>query len=119
MPAGRRAGRARGRACSPGTRPERRPPAGGALQWAPPGWIVAGQQGAPVDAGVPGAEVGQGEAIAGGLRRRLAAAHLAQIPVEELMAVEEAEHLAPGAKPDAPAEPVKGEPASRLAAGPG
>src|SRR5438128_3369976 len=80
--------------------------------------IVARQQLAPVDAGVFCAEVCQGEAVAGGLRRRLAAADLAQVPVEELVAIDEAEHLAPGAKPNAAAEPLKGEPASRFAAGP-
>src|SRR5438094_1778655 len=90
---------------------------GGALQRSA-ARIVAGQQRAPVDAGVFSAEVCQGEAVAGGLRRCLAAADLAQVPVKELVAIDEAEHLAPGAKPNAAAEPLKGEPASRFAAGP-
>src|SRR5437763_16884695 len=90
---------------------------GGALQRSS-ARIVAGQQRAPVDAGIPGAEVGQGEAVAGGLRRRLAAADLAQVPVKKLVAIDEAQHLAPGAKPNAAAEPLKGEPASGFAAGP-
>src|SRR5439155_4474238 len=89
---------------------------GGALQRSS-ARIVAGQQRAPVDAGIPGAEVGQGEAVAGGLRRRLAAANLAQVPVKELVAIDEAEHLAPGAKANASAEPLKGEPASGFASG--
>src|SRR5438094_4060041 len=89
---------------------------GGALQRSS-ARIVARQQRAPVDAGIPGAEVGQGEAVAGSLRRRLAAANLAQVPVKELVAIDEAEHLAPGAKANASAEPLKGEPASGFASG--
>src|SRR2546421_11970926 len=90
---------------------------GRALQ-RPAGWIVPRQQGSPVDAGMAGAKVGQGEPAAGGFRRGLAAAHLAQVPVIELVAIDEAQHLAPGAKPNPAAEPLKGEPAPRLAAGP-
>src|SRR5207253_8026666 len=90
---------------------------GRALQ-RPAGWIVPRQQGSPVDAGMAGAKVGQGEAVTGGFRRGLAAAHLAQVPVIELVAIDEAQHLAPGAKPNPAAEPLKGEPASGFAAGP-
>src|SRR2546421_8879984 len=90
---------------------------GRALQ-RPAGRIVPREQGSPVDAGMAGAKVGQGEAVAGGFRRGLAAAHLAQVPVIELVAIDEAPHLPPGAKPNPAAEPLKGEPAPRLAAGP-
>src|SRR2546423_523731 len=87
---------------------------GGALHRTAQG-VIAGQELAPVDARIPRAEVRQGKTIAGGLGAGFAAAHLTQVPVIELVAVEEAQHFAPGAKPDGLAEPSKTEPLARAA----
>src|SRR2546430_2957858 len=62
---------------------------GGALQ-RPAGRIGPRHLRTPVDAGVPGAEVSQGEAIAGGFRRIRVAADLAAGTGEEVRAITQA-----------------------------
>src|SRR5882672_4479924 len=91
---------------------------GGRLQGTAGAHGIAGQHAAPVDAPVAGPKVGQCKAVTRGFGCALSAADLAQVPVIELVAVEKAQHLAPGPEADGPAEPLEGEAAPRLAAGP-
>src|SRR2546421_2467984 len=77
---------------------------GRALQ-RPAGWIVPRQQGSPVDAGMAGAKVGQGEAVTSGFRPGPAPAHPPQGPLVELLGKKETPHLAPGAKTQPAAVP--------------
>src|ERR1700680_2341979 len=93
-------------------------PLRGRLQWAAGRRGITRQQARPVHAPVARPEMGQRKPIAGGFGRGLSAANLSQVPVVELVAVEKAQDLAPGAEADRPAEPLKGETAARLAAGP-
>src|ERR1700686_310912 len=59
----------------------------------------------------------QREAIAGRFGGRLLSTHLSQVPVVELVAVEEAQNLPARAESDRLAEPLKGQPPPGLAAG--
>src|SRR3981189_2419375 len=91
---------------------------GRGLEWTACHWRVARQHAAPIDIAVARPEVRQSKAIAGGLGRRFSAAHLAQVPVVELVQVEEAQHLTPRPESDRLAEPLEGEAPAGLAAGP-
>src|SRR5258708_36966550 len=79
---------------------------------------VARPHAAPIDVAITRPEVRQRETIAGGFGGGLPAADLAQVPVIELVAVEEAQHLAAGPEADGPAEPLKGQPATGVASRP-
>src|ERR671930_1406901 len=73
--------------------------------------------GRPVHLPVPGPKVEQGKPVAGGLRRRFAAEHLAQVPVIELVAVEETQHLRASPKLDRFRKPLESDPGPWLAPG--
>src|SRR2546422_11654137 len=68
-----------------------------------------------VDGDLPAPEVAQREPVARGLGARPPTPHLAEVPVQPLVAVDKAEHLAPRPEPDLLSHPGKSHPGAALA----